>query len=205
MKKICIIGASGFAREAYCIIADLGLENDFFAFLQSDNMYEQGTIFGKEIQPLSKFDPSLHTAVIAIADPKVREMVANQMPEGTEYISLIHPSAVISRFNVEIGTGAIICAGSILTCDIKLGKHAILNLATTIGHDCEIGDYFTTTPAVNISGRCKIGNRVYLGTNAALRGHNVICDDVVVGMGAVVLKNIASPGVYVGNPITKLS
>jgi len=204
MKKLCIIGASGFAREAYCIISDLGLENDFFAFFQSDNVYIPGTIYGQKILPLSKFNPLIHKAVIAIGDSKIREIVANQMPEGSEYYKLIHPSVFISRHNVEIGTGAIICAGSILTCDIKLGKHAILNLASTIGHDCEIGDYFTTTPAVNISGRCKIGNRVYLGTNCSLRGNNVICDDVVVGMGGVVLKNIEQPGVYVGNPVKKL-
>ena len=204
MKKLCIIGASGFAREAMCIIKDLGWEHDFFAFFQSDRFHKEEKIYGYDVLPLSRFNPREHKAVIAIADPAIREKIVKEMPEGTEYYSLIHPNVIISSYNVEIGEGAIICAGSILTCDIKMGRHTILNLATTIGHDCTIGDFFTTTPAVNISGRCTIGDRVYIGTNAALRGHNNICNDVTIGMGAVVLKDIESPGVYIGNPLKQL-
>lgn len=204
MKKLCIVGASGFAREALCILSDLGWIGQFFAFFQSDQYYEPGQIYGYDILPLSQFDPAQHQAVIAIADPATRAKVHREMPAGTEYYSLVHPTVVKSGFNLQIGEGAIICAGCILTCDIVLGQHSILNLATTIGHDCIIGDYFTTTPAVNISGRCHIGDRVYIGTNAALRGHNRICDDVTIGMGAVVLKDIEEPGVYIGNPLRKL-
>jgi len=204
MKKLCIIGASGFAREALCILSDLGWDDQFYAFFQSDKFYEPAKIYGYDVLPVSQFDPSLHKAIIAIADPVIRERVCRELPEGTEFYNLIHPSVSISKYNVDIEEGAIISAGSILTCDIKMGKHAILNLATTIGHDCVIGDFFTTTPAVNISGKCQIGNRVYIGTNAASRGHNVICDDVTIGMGAVVLNNITEPGIYVGNPIRKI-
>jgi len=204
MKKYCIIGASGFARETFLILSELKLESDFFAFFQSDEFYFEGEIYGYKILPLSKFNSEEHKAIIAIAAPSIREKIVNELPAETEYYSLIHPLTFVSKFNIEIGEGAIICAGSMLTCDIKLGKHAILNLSTTIGHDCIIGDYFTTTPAVNISGKCQIGNRVYIGTNAALRGHNVVCDDVTIGMGAVVLKNIEEKGTYIGNPIKKL-
>jgi acetyltransferase-like isoleucine patch superfamily enzyme len=45
----------------------------------------------------------------------------------------------------------------------------------------------------------KIGNRVSLGTNATILPVT-ICDDVVVGAGAVVTKDIEEPGIYVGNP-----
>jgi acetyltransferase-like isoleucine patch superfamily enzyme len=45
----------------------------------------------------------------------------------------------------------------------------------------------------------KIGNRVSIGTNATILPV-VICDEVVVGAGAVVTKDITEPGIYVGNP-----
>jgi acetyltransferase-like isoleucine patch superfamily enzyme len=45
----------------------------------------------------------------------------------------------------------------------------------------------------------KIGNRVSIGTNATILPIT-ICDDVVVGAGAVVTKNIFKPGIYAGNP-----
>ena len=44
-----------------------------------------------------------------------------------------------------------------------------------------------------------IGNRVYIGSNSTILPVN-ICDDVVIGAGSVVTKNISKPGIYAGNP-----
>ena len=44
-----------------------------------------------------------------------------------------------------------------------------------------------------------IGNRVSIGSNATILPIS-ICDDVVIGAGAVVTKSIDKPGVYAGNP-----
>jgi len=44
-----------------------------------------------------------------------------------------------------------------------------------------------------------IGNNVSIGSNATILPV-AICDDVVIGAGSVVTKNIVTPGVYAGNP-----
>jgi acetyltransferase-like isoleucine patch superfamily enzyme len=49
----------------------------------------------------------------------------------------------------------------------------------------------------------KIGNHVSIGSNATILPVT-ICDNVVIGAGAVVTKNITEPGVYVGNPAKKI-
>jgi acetyltransferase-like isoleucine patch superfamily enzyme len=48
-----------------------------------------------------------------------------------------------------------------------------------------------------------IGNNVSIGTNATILPVT-ICDNVVVGAGAVVTRNIVEPGVYAGNPARKI-
>jgi acetyltransferase-like isoleucine patch superfamily enzyme len=48
----------------------------------------------------------------------------------------------------------------------------------------------------------EVGNRVSIGSNATILPVR-ICDDVVIGAGAVVTKNITQSGVYVGNPARK--
>ena len=50
---------------------------------------------------------------------------------------------------------------------------------------------------------CTIGNGVSIGSNATILGVN-ICDEVVIGAGAVVTKNIDKPGVYAGSPAVLL-
>lgn len=91
-----------------------------------------------------------------------------------------------------------------MTCNIEIGQQAHINLNTTIGHDCIIGNYFTTAPSANISGNCHFGNRVYFGTNSCVRQGVNIYDDVTIGMGGVVVKDIQSSGVYIGNPLKQL-
>jgi acetyltransferase-like isoleucine patch superfamily enzyme len=48
-----------------------------------------------------------------------------------------------------------------------------------------------------------IGNRVSIGSNATIMPVK-ICDDVVIGAGTVVTKDITEPGTYAGNPARRL-
>ncbi|MEO9021804.1 MAG: NeuD/PglB/VioB family sugar acetyltransferase [Ginsengibacter sp.] len=207
-KKICILGVGGFGREVlFCLndmIATSNLKIEETAcFMVDDQYYNESRIMGIDVIRHSKFDPALYNVVVAIGDPSARKKVVESLPITTTYATIIHPSAVISKW-VEIGEGSIITAGTVITCNIKIGKHSHLNLHTTIGHDCVIGNFFTTAPAANISGNCHFGNCVLFGTNSSVRQGVSICDNVTVGMGGVVVKNITEEGVYIGNPLKKL-
>ena len=206
MKKLAIVGTGGFAKEVFCLISDLGLEKNFVCFFEPNydaSIHSNLKLFERPIFPLSDIDIDLHVITIAISNSKIREKIVNQLPNNIEYITLIHPNVINSKF-INIGIGSIICAGSILTCDIKIGKHSHLNLKTTVGHDCTINDFFTTAPNVSISGNCIIDKHVYLGTSSMLKQGLTITSNVTVGIGAVITKNIIKSGVYVGNPAKEL-
>ncbi len=207
-KKICIFGAGGFGREVLCCLIDKIASTEFkieeiACFMVGDEYYKNPTLMGIEVIPQSQFNPSLFNVVVAIGDPTLRKIAIENMPKATTYTTIIHPTAVISKW-VEIGEGSIITAGTIITCNIKIGKHAHLNLNTTIGHDCLIGDFFTTAPSTSISGKCNFGDCVYFGTNSSVRERVNICNNVTIGMGGVVVKDISEEGVYIGNPLRKL-
>jgi acetyltransferase-like isoleucine patch superfamily enzyme len=92
----------------------------------------------------------------------------------------------------------------------RIQSHAFICELVAIGDDCFIShgamfinDLFSEGgPA---KGRrdlwrgSKIGNHVSIGTNATILPVSIV-DHVVVGAGAVVTKDILSPGIYVGNP-----
>jgi sugar O-acyltransferase (sialic acid O-acetyltransferase NeuD family) len=206
--KIAIFGTGGFGREVLCCLIDClkATGKDYknvAAFIVDDAHADVDVLKGVPVIPFSKFDPTTHAVVIAVGDPLSRKAIVERMPAGTTYATLIHPSANVSEW-VTMGEGSIITAGVILTCDITMGKHAHLNLTSTIGHDCVIGDYFTTAPGANVSGNCHFEDCVYLGTNVAIKQGVRICNNVTVGMGAVVVKPITEGGVYIGNPLKKL-
>lgn len=208
--RIGIFGTGGFGRETLTCFIDFSKSAGFdytrqAIFIIDDKYYSDTEVMGVKVVPLSKFDPTAgYEVVIGVGDPLQRKAIVDRLPTETKYGRVIHPSAVISEW-VKTGEGSIITAGCVLTCNIELGKHAHINLLTTIGHDCIIGDYFTTAPGANISGNCKFGDRVYLGSNAAIRQGITICNDVTIGMGGIVVKNIAEAGVYIGNPVHKMA
>ena len=53
-------------------------------------------------------------------------------------------------------------------------------------------------------GEVTIGNNVYVGTNAMILPNVHITDNVIIGAGAVVSKDITEDGVYVGVPARRV-
>ncbi len=105
---------------------------------------------------------------------------------------------------VEIQKGACIGART------RVQSHSFICELVTIGEDCFIGhgvmftnDTFALgAPARGDSSLWKlttVGNRVSIGSNATVLPVR-ICDDVVIGAGAVVTKDIVKAGVYAGVP-----
>ncbi len=207
-KKYLIYGASGFGKETLACLIDSNLlskenpENEVVFMDTVEVATNNDFVNGIRLISENEFDSSLYKVFVAIGDPKIRKSVIDSLPSDTEYFSIIHPTAVISKW-ATIGVGSIVTAGTIITTNITIGNHAHLNLNTTIGHDCVIGDFFTTAPGVHISGICNFGECVYFGTNSSVRQSINICDNVTIGMGAIVVKNITEQGVYIGNPAKK--
>ena len=202
MSKTYIYGASGFGREVIDLVRDIRSYSELECLeniVLIDDNPNLLNVSGLNLIPSHDFKPEMGEVVVAIADPDIRQSIVNKLPEETVYATLIHPSAQIGR-NTKISKGSIICAGVIITCNTQIGIHSHLNLGTTVGHDCNIGDYFTTAPHVNISGSCSIEDNVYFGTKAATKQGVNIVSDVIVGMGANVLKSLIEPGTYVGTP-----
>jgi|SRR5690606_25745951 len=96
----------------------------------------------------------------------------------------------------------------------KIQSHSFICELVTIGHDSFIGhgvmfinDLFDEgAPAMGNKAKWKstiIGKNVSIGSNATILPVN-ICDNVVIGAGAVVTKNIYEPGIYAGNPARKI-
>ena len=195
MKK-ALIGAGGFAREIRAHMGDYTMK----CFVDDQYWKENPD----HIHPLSQFNPEEYEVLVAIGDPRDRFDMVQKLPSNTKYFTFIHPSAQILGNDVIVEKGSIVCAGCIITTNVKIGKHSHLNLQTTIGHDCEIGDYFTTAPGAKISGNCKIYDCVYIGTNASVRQKIHIHSFSTIGMNAAVVKHIEEPGVYAGIPAKKI-
>ena len=96
----------------------------------------------------------------------------------------------------------------------KIQSHSFICELVTVGSNCFVGhgvmfinDLFSKGgPAQGDKSLWKetiIGDNVSIGSNATILPVK-ICDNVVIGAGSVVTKNINKPGVYVGNPAKEI-
>ena len=128
-------------------------------------------------------------------------------------VTVVQPSNLYGctiRDDVFVGPYTEIQKGVTIGARTKVQSHAFVCELVEIGEDCFIGhgvmftnDKFAQRgPArgnKSLWRATRLGNRVSIGSNATLLPVE-ICDDVVIGAGAVVTRDIAISGTYAGNP-----
>jgi sugar O-acyltransferase (sialic acid O-acetyltransferase NeuD family) len=205
MTDLYIIGAGGFGREVAWLVERINEKNPTWnlnGFID-DNKENWGTkVNDYEVLGGCDYLKSLGKVytVCAVGSAKTRKSIIEKLADSqVRYATLVDPSVIFSQ-RVEIGEGTIICAGTIITVDVKIGEHVIINLDCTIGHDAIINDYVTMYPSVNVSGMVDIGQCSEIGTGSQIiQGKNVISNSII-GAGAVIVKDIERPGTYIGVP-----
>ena len=115
--------------------------------------------------------------------------------------SFVGPFVEIQK-GVEIGSNC------------KIQSHSFICELVLIGNNCFIGhgvmfinDTMKTGPANGDRSKWEktsIGNNVSIGSNATILPVT-ICNDVVIGAGSVVTKDIEETGIYAGNPAKKIN
>ena len=148
--------------------------------------------------------------------PKLRPSGIVNVEFG-ENCTVIEP---VNLYGCTIGEGCFIGPFVEIQRDVKIGSfckiqsHAFICELVEIGDRCFIShgamfinDLFATGgPAGGkreLWKSTRLGSHVSVGTNATVLPVT-ICDNVVIGAGAVVTKDITEPGFYVGNPARRL-
>lgn len=132
-------------------------------------------------------------------------------------IELVQP---VNIYGCEIGDDCFIGPFVEIQKDVKIGNkvkvqsHSFICELVTVGDDVFIGhgvmfinDKFKNKKPANgdrnLWKKTEIGKNVSIGSNSTILPVK-ICNNVVIGAGSVVTKDIDTPGIYIGNPAKKL-
>lgn len=150
-------------------------------------------------------------------DPIIMQSSIRDVDFGHE-VTIVEP---VNLYECEIGNECFVGPFVEIQNGVKIGErtkvqsHSFICELVTIGSDCFIGhgvmfinDTFSkggpTGGDKSLWKETTIGNQVSIGSNATILPVS-ICDNVVIGAGAVVTKSITEAGVYAGNPARKIN
>lgn len=206
-RKLIIMGAGGFAREVAWLVSEINQVEtnswNLLGFWDRDDAGSEQAINGIPVlgtKEVKQYIPNSYV-VAAIGDPNTRMRAIRQAQSlGCRFATLVHPATRYDQRTVSIGCGTVICAGNILTVDIRIGAHVLLNLDCTVGHDSILEDFATVSPGCHLSGRTIVRERAYLGTGSVTIENIEIGARSTIGAGAVVVRSIPSDVIATGVP-----
>ncbi|MCX7922471.1 MAG: acetyltransferase [Clostridia bacterium] len=207
MKDIVIIGAGGFGREVAQLIKDINKyqeEWNLLGYIDEDPnrhglLQNDDPILGGFEWFAKNTDRDIYT-VCAIGKPKIKYSLINKANAyNVNYANLIHPSVIKNDF-VEMGTGNIVCANSILSVNVKLGNHIAINPGCSIGHDTVIHDYSSFMWDITVSGNVIINEGCEIGSKSVIIQQKSVGKWNIIGAGAVVIRDTPENCTVVGVP-----
>jgi len=209
MNGLVIIGAGGMGREIYyTAINSIGYGTEFTVkgFID-DNVHS--------LDGFQNYPPILDTIsdykvqdndvfACSIGDVRAKVLICEKIKkQGATFQRLIHKTSIIKN-NVAIGSGCIIDAGAIISCDATIGENCLIQQNAIIGHDVVIGDYTRIDCQAFFVGGVKVGNRCTIHTAAVLNHHVIVEDDATVGACSFVVLKVKAGTTVCGNPAMRL-
>ena len=143
----------------------------------------------------------------------IKKTIAIKNVKCGSNVTIIEPSNIYDchlEENVFVGPFVEIQKGVRIGKRTKIQSHSFICELVNIGEDCFIAhgvmfinDLFKTGgPAKGVKKlwlATNVGNEVSIGSNSTILPVS-ICNNVVIGAGSVVVKDINKSGVYAGNP-----
>lgn len=203
--KIILIGGGGHCKSVIDVIEQ---ENKFEIIGIIDIKAKIGTsVIGYNVigcdDDIEKLSKTCKNFIITFGQGKSNEFRKNTFAKlkslNINLPIIKSPYSHVSKHAI-IGEGTVVMHGVIVNAGATVGVNCILNTQSLIEHDAEVGSHCHISTKATLNGTVKMGNSVFAGSSCVIKDGIRICDDVTIGTGATVVKNITEAGIYVGCP-----
>lgn len=200
-RRLAILGASGHGK----VVAEIALLTGWREVVFFDDAWPALSGVGPwgvigDSRCLIESAGLYDGVAVAIGDNRIRlEKLMFFETMGVEPVTLIHPSAVKSG-HASVGKGTVLCAGAVINPFATIGSGCIINTGATVDHDCMIADGVHVSPGTHLGGGVCVETASWIGLGACVKQSIHIGEASIVGMGAVVIRDVSAGTTVVGNP-----
>jgi sugar O-acyltransferase (sialic acid O-acetyltransferase NeuD family) len=206
MIDVVIVGASGLAREIFqwAQAALDPAEYRIKGFL-SNQPHELDTyelpvgILGDENTYSIQLDDRF---LMALGNVDIKKRVVTTLQQrgaGPQFLTLIHPTAVIAS-TARIGIGAIICPFVVVSDRVDIGDFVLLNFYASCGHDAKIGRYTILSPYATVGGWSVVADEVYLSPHVTVAHRKTVGYQAKISANSAVMEDVPPYAFVYGVP-----
>jgi sugar O-acyltransferase (sialic acid O-acetyltransferase NeuD family) len=212
-RQLLLIGAGGFARETAEAVRAINIrcpEWELLGYLDDDpglvGVLRSGLPVLGPIDLLHEYPQA--ALVICTGRPdnySSKRAIASRLDlPDDRYATVVHPTAAIGSTST-VGVGSVLLGHVDLTADAVVGRHVAVMPQTVITHDVQIGNWATLASGVRLGGGVTVGEGAYLGSAVSVREGVTIGAWSMIGMGAVVTRDVPPDRLWFGSPARDVS
>ena len=195
MSSPLLLAASGGLGREVLAAARAGGDWDPIGFLDDDPTSWGGSVGGLPVMGGLEAVVAHPQAAVVLCAGKgaarlaIAERLAGLGVTEDRLASVVHPSVSIG-VGCRVGPGSVLLAGVVMTADVTVGRAVVCMPSVVLTHDDVVQDGATLCAGVVLGGSVRVGRGAYLGMASSVREGITVGPDTVVGMGAVVLRDV---------------
>ena len=207
MKSNIVLFGGG--NQAHYTIDIIEKENKYNIIGIIDSIHDVGSDrFGYEIigrqdnLPQLIDEYNIEGGIISVGDNYTRYKIYNHilfMVPNFKFVNAIHPSVIIGN-TTKLGKGIVAMAGCIFNPKAKIGNFTFFATGAQVEHDNIIEDFASISAGSITGGYVTLGRFSALTLGVTVIDRLTIGENVVVGAGSLVVKDIPDNGLWYGNP-----
>jgi UDP-perosamine 4-acetyltransferase len=207
MKKVILIGSGGHALSIMALKSHAVNKVVAYADIKPNPKFELKYV-GNDNDVIRTCSREKYNILIGLSyidkhiDLELRkEMIA--LYKNYDFHTIIAASSIIKKY-VIIGNGTVIFEKVFINTHSTIGANCVVNTGSIIEHNCILNDNVQIGPKVIVCGGVEIGKNSFVAAGSVIRDSVRIVDNVIVGLGSVVVNDLVESGMYFGCPAKRI-